>query len=108
MIKQLSLFDKLPDPGLCRIRYYQDLSIHEKINVKCNVGRPFAINWLRAGLGRHRSPVRHDDHPEQIQERQYRWDMMHNHGGIVRQTKKEVRDAMLRKEKLKSLMFRYS
>jgi hypothetical protein len=107
-ITQLSLFEKVPEPqpDPSKTRYYKDLSIHEKINVKCNSFIPH-VHLLNARQGFNKTfPILRDDHPEKIQWEKFHWNMMHNHGGVIRITKKEIREGRERKEKFKNLMYR--
>lgn len=78
---QLVLFPE-PIHEVPKIRYYKDLSIHEKINVKSNIGRPFAHNYLLSARRGYNmiSPIKYNDHPEQMQQKQFRWDMDKNAG----------------------------
>lgn len=68
-ITQLELFEVTPAPKEQRNkpRYYKDLSIHEKINVKGNTQSPFAKIFLLNGRKgwSEISPIRRDDHPEE-------------------------------------------
>jgi len=64
-------------------RYYKDLNIHERINVKAN-SQGFAhnyINCLRPGFD-HVHIIMRDEHPEKIDRFLELWNLKHNHDSI--------------------------
>ena len=74
------------------IRYYKDLNINEKINVKVNSQMPmYCLLQARRGFNRIH-PITWHDRPSEIDWHVFKFQMMHNHGGIIRQTKKELRE----------------
>lgn len=70
-MKQLDLF-AVAEPLQNKVRYYTDLNIHEKINVKGN-SLQFARTYIRQARYR-RFPIRRDDHPECL-----RWERLQMH-----------------------------
>ena len=54
---------------------YTDLNVHEKINVRFNL----ASSFYYRGINRYTRPVRWDDHPESINWKYWRWNLIHNY-----------------------------
>jgi len=103
---QLDLFaqPKIEPP---KVRFYKDLSIHEKINVKLNCQLPH-VHLLNARKGYCKtSPICRYDHPEGIKWKTFKWLMMHRHGGVIRLTKPEIRKRAAQIEEYKRLKLSY-